>query len=181
MARQVTLDAEAAANAWVRPFYATHTFEVDFVAAGNVEKVVATVNAVYSQPATQLLSTTQLRSSDPAQYGRRVLTMANHEGKGWFAIRLGKLVDHKTVIPSYIRQAIVFAHGSFSTQLIFNILRHRVSVNNPGGAATPPALRAFWDRLLQYQAGTVDFRTIREEAVIGLPNDQILAFLGDLP
>ncbi len=180
-ARKVTLDAEALVNAWVRPFYAANTFEVDLVAAGNVEKVVATVDAVYSQPATRVLSTTQLRSGDPAQYGRRILTMANHEGKGWFAIRLGKLVDHRTVIPYYIRQAIVFAHGTFSTQLIFNILKHRVSVNNPGGAGTPPALQAFWERLLQYQTGAIDFHTIRAEAAVGLPNDQIHAFLGELP
>jgi len=179
-ARRDALEAEAAGNPWVRPFFAAHTFEVDFVAAGNVEKVVTSVNAVYSQAATQALSTAQLRSGDPAQYGRRVLTMANHEGKGWFAIRLGKLVDPRTVIPSYIRQAIVFAHGSFSTQLIFNILKHRVTVNNPGGAATPPALQTFWERLLQYRAGEIDFNTIRAEAAIGLPGDQILAFLGDL-
>jgi putative ATP-dependent endonuclease of OLD family len=106
--------------------------------------------------------------------------MANHLGKGWFAIRLGKLVDHSTVIPSYVRQAVVFAHGSFSKELLFNILKHRVTVNNPGGAATPPALQKFWERLLQYQAGAVDFNTIRTEAAAGLPNDQILAFLGDL-
>ncbi len=180
-ARKVTLDAEAAGNSWVRPFFAEHTFEVDFVAAGNAEKVVASVNAVYSHAATQLLSIAQLKSGDPALYGRRVLTMANHEGKGWFAIRLGRIVDHRTTIPSYIRKAIVFAHGSFSTQLMFNILKHRVTVNNPGGAATPPALQTFWGRLLEYQAGRLDFNTIRADAAIGLPNDQILAFLGDLP
>lgn len=180
-ARRVALDAEVAGNPWVRPFYAAHTFEVDFVAAGNVEKVVASVNTVYSQAATQLLSTVQLRSGDPAQYGRRVLTMANHEGKGWFAIRLGKLVDHTTVIPPYIRQALVFAHGSFSKELLFNILKHRLGANTPVGIPTPPALLSFWGRLLEYQASRLDFNTIRAEAAILLPNDQIIAFLGDLP
>ncbi|MCS4296231.1 hypothetical protein M2375_004489 [Comamonas sp. BIGb0152] len=52
--------------------------------------------------------------------------MANHEVKRWFAIRLGKLVDHRTVIPSYICKSLVFAHGTFSGQLIFNILKHQV-------------------------------------------------------
>lgn len=180
-ARRVALDAEVAGNPWVCPFYAANTFEVDFVAAGNVEKVVASVNTVYSQVATQLLATVQLRSGDPAQYGRRVLTMANHEGKGWFAIRLGKLVDHTTVIPPYIRKAVVFAHGSFSKELLFNILKHRLSANTPVGIPPPPALVSFWGRLLEYQAGRLDFNAIRADAVIGLPNDQILAFLGDLP
>ncbi|MEN3813614.1 AAA family ATPase [Chromobacterium piscinae] len=177
--RKLTLDAEVAGNPWVRPFYAAHTFEVDFVAAGNVDKVVACVNAVYSQAATQTLAMAELRSVDPAQYGRRVLTMANYEGKGWFAIRLGKLVDPRTVIPSYIRQAIVFAHGSFSRQLTFNILKHRLRVNYPD-APIPPAVNTFWERLQQYHEGKIDLQTIRTEAAIALPNDQILAFLGDL-
>ena len=107
--------------------------------------------------------------------------MANFEGKGWFAILLGKQIDHSTVVPPYIRQAIIFAHGTFSTELIFNILKHRVTVNNPGGAATPPALQRYWERLLEYRAGRADFNIIRAEAAVGLPGDQILAFLGDLP
>lgn len=180
-ARKVALDALVAGNAWVRPFYAAHTFEVDFVACGNVEAVVASVNDVYTQPATRAESIAQLNSGDPAQFGRRVLTMANYEGKGWFAILLGKRIDHTTVVPPYIRQAIIFAHGTFSTELIFSILKHRVTVNNPGGAATPPALQHYWERLLEYRAGRIDFNTIRVEAAVGLPGDQILAFLGDLP
>ena len=95
--------------------------------------------------------------------------------------RLGKQINHSTVVPPYIRQAIIFAHGKFSTELIFNILKHRVTVNNPGGAATPAALQRFWERLLEYRAGRADFNTIRAEAAEGLPDDQILAFLGDLP
>ncbi|CBJ35969.1 conserved hypothethical protein, P-loop containing nucleoside triphosphate hydrolase domain (plasmid) [Ralstonia solanacearum PSI07] len=179
-ARKVVLDAQAAGTAWLRPFYAANTFEVDFVACGNAEKVVASVNEVYTQPATRAQSVAELNSGDPAQFGRRVLTMANYEGKGWFAILLGKQIDHRIVIPPYIRRAIIFAHGMFSTELIFSILKHRVTMNNPGGAATPPALRHYWERLLDYRAGLIDFNTVRAEAAIGLPDDPILAFLGDL-
>jgi putative ATP-dependent endonuclease of the OLD family len=178
--RRAALDTEAAGNPWVRPFYAAHTFEIDFVAAGNVREAIDSVGYVYSQVATQINATAELGSGDPAQYGRRILTMANHEGKGWFALRLGKLVNSKTIIPTYIRQAIVFAHGPFSRQLIYNILSHRVSVNNSSPAPTPPALTTFWERLQQYRAGTIDFNTIRAAAAAGLPGDQILAFLGDL-
>ena len=178
--RRAALDAEAAANGWIRPFYASHTFEVDFVAAGNAEKVVATVGEVYSQAATQFDSINELRSGNPAYYGRRVLTMASQEGKGWFAIRLGKLVDAKTVIPSYIRQAVTFAHGPFSRELLFNILKHRLKVNTFPGLPPSPAMHAFSQRLEQYRAGWIDFNAIRAEAGTGLPNDQILAFLGDL-
>lgn len=37
-ARKVALDAQAAGNAWLRPFYALNTFEVDFVACGNAKR-----------------------------------------------------------------------------------------------------------------------------------------------
>ncbi len=179
--RRNALDAQAAGNDWLYPFYARHTFEVDFAASGNVEKVVASVNDVYVNPATRALSIDQLRSGDLAQLGRRVLTMANNEGKGWFAILLGKQVDHRTIIPAYVRQAIIFAHGTFSRELIFNILEYRVRVNNPGGAGTPPALRRYWELLLEYRAGRVDFNKIRVEAAAGLPEDEIIAFLDGLP
>lgn len=180
--RKLKLDVQAAGNPWLKPFYAANTFEVDFIASGNAAKVVASVGAVYTQPATVAQATAELSSGDPAQFGRRVLTMANYEGKGWFALLLGKQIDHRTIIPPYIRQAIIFAHGHFSTELVFNILKHRVYLNNnPVGMPAPPALQAFWERLLQFRAGVVDFNSIRAEAAIGLPGDQILPFLGDMP
>lgn len=180
-ARRVTLDAEAAGNTWLQPFYAANTFEVDFVACGNARKVVAAVNDVYTQPATRAQAIAELNSLDPAQFGKRVLTMANYEGKGWFAILLGKQIDHTTVIPPYIRQATIFAHGTFSSDLLFNILKHRVAMNNPRGGVTPPALQTFWNRLNEYRVGSVDFNIIRAEAIVGLPGDVIHAFLGELP
>ena len=181
--RRVKLDAQAALNPWVKPFYATNTFEVDFITSGNVAKVVASVASVYKQPATITDALRELNSGVPAQYGRRVLTMANYEGKGWFALLLGKQIDQRTIIPPYIRQAVVFAHGQFSTELVFNILKHRVAVNNPSAVGTPvpPLLQAFREQLLQFRAGVVDFNTVRKEAAIGLPGDEILTFLGDMP
>jgi putative ATP-dependent endonuclease of OLD family len=181
--RRNKLDAQAALNPWVKPFYARNTFEVDFITAGNIAKVIAAVGSVYKQPATVTDALKELNSGDPAQYGRRVLTMANYEGKGWFALLLGKQIDQRTIIPSYIRQAVLFAHGQFSTELIFNILKYRVFANNPSpvGTPAPPLLQWFWEELLKFRAGIVDFTTIRREAAIGLPGDAILTFLGDMP
>ena len=48
-------------------------------------------------------------------YGRRVLTMAENAGKGWFALLVGKMIDHRTIIPDYILKALSFAHGPIST------------------------------------------------------------------
>ena len=51
--------------------------------------------------------------------------MANHQGKGWFAITLGKAINFKVVIPEYILEAIRFAHGAFDPALTFKILSYR--------------------------------------------------------
>lgn len=107
--------------------------------------------------------------------------MANNEGKGWFAILLGKQIDFRTVIPPYIRRAIIFAHGTFSAELIFNILKYRVLMNYQDGAAKPPELRNYWSVLLKYRTGEIDFSTIKAETAVAFPNDQILAFMDDLP
>src|SRR5690606_4790026 len=131
-------------------------------------------NDVYTQPATRARAAAELSSGDPALFGRRVLTMANYEGKGWFAILLGKQIDPRTIVPPYIRRAIIFAHGAFSTELTFNILKYRVALNNQRGGVTQPGLESYWQRLLKYRAGEIDFSTIRAETALGLPGDQIL-------
>ncbi|MAO27136.1 MAG: ATP-dependent endonuclease [Roseovarius sp.] len=178
--RKASLNAHSANNPWLQPFYAPHTFEVDFVACGNSGKVADTVDDVYSDPATRATSIAELNSGDPAKFGKRVLTMANHEGKGWFAILLGKRIDERTTIPEYIRRAIIFAHGSFSSELMFSILKHRLVVNNQGMNPMPAPLCAFSQRLDEYRSGDIDFEAIRDEAGVALPDDQILAFLWDL-
>jgi putative ATP-dependent endonuclease of OLD family len=45
--RQADLTKFTADNPWLAIFYAKHTFEVDFVAAGNHEAVVQTIPTVY--------------------------------------------------------------------------------------------------------------------------------------
>ncbi len=50
--------------------------------------------------------------------------MANYQGKGWFALILGKTIDFKVVIPNYILM-LSNLHGEFSKGLIFKILKHR--------------------------------------------------------
>lgn len=180
-ARKALLDAQTANNAWLRAFYANNTFEVDFVAAGNADKAAASINDVYTQEATRVLSRVELTSGNLAQFAKRILAMANYEGKGWFALVLGKQIDAKTVIAPYIRSALIFAHGSFSTELIFNILKHRLNVHYPRGVLIPPAVNQYWERVLEYRKGLIDLNTIRAETGTALPGDQILAFLNDLP
>ena len=75
------------------------------------------------------LAEEELKSDDIAVFGKRVLTMAKQEGKGWFAIMLGKSIFHETNIPEYIINAIVFAKDSFSAEIIADISIYRINKN----------------------------------------------------
>lgn len=123
--RKVKLDNFCINNIWVSIFYADHTFEVDFIKASNNFYLTKIVSDVYTQQATIDDACTELSSSDISISGLRALTMANYQGKGWFAITLGKVIDFKVSIPNYIFDALKFAHGNFSDGIVYKILKHR--------------------------------------------------------
>lgn len=125
LARKRKLDDFCLNNPWISTFYADHTFEVDFIQSSNGYYLKAIVGDVYSQQTTIDTATTELSSTDIAVSGSRALTMANYQGKGWFALTLGKVINFKVAIPEYIFDAIKFAHGDFNTALTFKILKHR--------------------------------------------------------
>ncbi|MEI7108609.1 AAA family ATPase [Pectobacterium versatile] len=112
-------------NNWVEVFFADHTFEVDFIKSGNNNYLKNIVRDIYKQEATITNSINELNSGDIKISGVRALAMANYQGKGWFALTLGKVIDFKTAIPDYILNAIQFAHGDFNRQLKYKILEHR--------------------------------------------------------
>ena len=91
LSRKARLDNFCLNNPWISAYYADHTFEVDFIKASNGFYLKKIVGDVYKQQVTKDIATTELSSSDIATSGARALTMANHQGKGWFAIRLRKL------------------------------------------------------------------------------------------
>ncbi|WP_421262835.1 AAA family ATPase [Aeromonas sp. 602200] len=125
LARKIRLDAFCQNNNWISTFYADHTFEVDFIKSSNSCYLKLIVKDVYTQQATINTSITELSSTDIAISGSRALTMANYQGKGWFALTLGKVIDFKTIIPNYILDAIKFAHGDFNAGLILKMIKHR--------------------------------------------------------
>lgn len=124
-ARKGRLDDFCQNNPWISIFYADHTFEVDFIKSANSNYLKSIVGDVYTQQATINAARTELSAADIAISGSRALTMANYQGKGWFALTLGKVVDFKVAVPEYIFDAIKFAHGDFNSGLIFKILKHR--------------------------------------------------------
>lgn len=125
--RKTKLDAFEAGNDWVKTFYADYTFEVDFVAEGNEDEVIGIIDQVYTDPPTRQLAKSDIENDDVSIYGKRVLTMAKQEGKGWFAIMLGKHISFQTNIPEYIVDAILFAKETYSNNIIADIIEYRIN------------------------------------------------------
>ncbi|MEX0813166.1 MAG: AAA family ATPase [Chitinophagales bacterium] len=124
--RKKVLDEYCKANDWIKPFYATHTFEVDFIACGNASTAQEILSEVYTKPSKLRDSKNELASKDVSIYGKRILAMANKKGKGWLAVLIGGRVNYHTIIPEYILKAIIFAKGEFSVDLICNIIGYRL-------------------------------------------------------
>ncbi|MDA0155146.1 AAA family ATPase [Vibrio sp. Makdt] len=125
LARKGRLDDFCLNNPWISTYYADHTFEVDFIKSSNEVYLKNIIGDIYTQQAKKNTATTELSSTDIATSGSRALTMANYQGKGWFALTLSKVIDFKVAIPEYIFDAIKFAHGDFNAELTFKILKHR--------------------------------------------------------
>ncbi|MCP1297615.1 AAA family ATPase [Chryseobacterium sp. S0630] len=128
-ARKEKLDIFQKGNPWLKTFYASYTFEVDFIKAGNSWEVVQTLKSTYKDQTTVDLAKKELESKNVSIYGRRVLTIAKQEGKGWFAIKLGKYISFRTYLPEYILDAIIFVKEDFSPNLIADIVDYRIAQN----------------------------------------------------
>jgi putative ATP-dependent endonuclease of OLD family len=176
-ARKAALDAFAASNSLLSVSYAEHTFEVDFIAAGNGEVIKKVVPDVYASPATITTAEAELTSGDKAVFGRRVLTMAENQGKGWFAVLLSKRIDYKTILPAYIRDAVFFARQTLNSELFFSIYEYRVRQALEGGdipqAVVDPARAA----LNEYRRGAIDLGALKTAMRTYLPADQIHGLL----
>lgn len=166
-------------NIWIKAFYADYTFEVDFIKAGNVSEVQNIVENVYTKPETCALAKAELASKDVAVYGRRVLTMAKQEGKGWFAILLGGVLSSGTRIPEYIIDALIFAKHDYSPSLIADIIEYRVKIHE----TITPGVYDFSDLYIfleKFKSGEeVDLSEILHE-LEPIKNDQIYLFITKL-
>lgn len=107
--RKQLLDQSCEGNEWCKPFYAVHTFEVDFLMAGNAYEAVEAMNELVRVPARRARSEQKLNDADVAVAGREILRLAESKGKGWFALILAEKLIPGTFIPEYIRDAIAFA------------------------------------------------------------------------
>lgn len=179
-ARQIALNTFVAGNPWLSAKYAAHTFEVDFVEAGNHAPVEALVTQIYVDPPTIAAARADIASRDKARYGRRVLTMAANQGKGWFAIMLGAKIDHDTILPAYIAEAIFFARPELSKELFSNIFSYRLTKAREAGSITQAALDAARIDVRLYLDGAGSLADLKTAMLAALPGDQVHRHLANV-
>lgn len=173
--RQVSITAYIDGNRWLEAFYAHHTFEVDFLMRNASEIFEDIVEQVYSDPATIALAKEELASEDVAIAGKRILTMAKQEGKGWFAILLGNNIDFNTAIPNYILKAVQFATPKMSREIIMGIFNYRMKVQLMGGEKLD--FEAFKINLNRYRKAEIELPEIIDEFETIVLDDRGLDFL----
>ena len=175
LARKVSLDKFEKDNDWIKTFYAGYTFEVDFVKDGNEWEVCKLIDKVYTDQQTRDNAKLELESDDVAKYGKRVLTMATQEGKGWFAIMLGEHISDKTIIPEYIVDAMVFAKESYSKSIIADIIEYRMNKNAEEDDKIDFTLLK--EKLSKYRDNKATMDEIILEIEDKMSEDQILTFI----
>jgi len=121
-------------NPWVQSFFAAHTFEIEFVAAGeNFEYVSRAIDSIYSQRAT--IESHKQKIKTIATRNEEMLELADVQGKGWFATILTDCLDCNVAIPDYIVEAVAFAsQETMSLQIYAKILRHSIEGKREGEA-----------------------------------------------
>ena len=165
-------------NDWVKTFFANYTFEVDFVKEGNGWEIIQTISNVYVDQPTRDLAEKELESSSVSVYGRRVLTMAKQEGKGWFAIMIGKHISFKTIVPDYIIDAVLFAKDSLSSTLVSDIIHYRIDKNfAENNTLDFIACRKLID---EYLKGIATIENIISELDKIIPDDQLITLLNKI-
>lgn len=178
--RKAILDEYVANNDWLSVKYASHTFEVDYILSGNVQDALKTVEMVYSDATTIETSKNELSSEDVSIFGKRILTMAKHNGKGWYAILLAGHVNDQTILPEYIWDAIRFVKPDFSKKLISGIVKYRILAairNETINAETATDLK---HELQIFLGNKQDFNSLKIALAEKFPGDNINTLLANM-
>lgn len=176
--RQVRLDSFIEDNEWINVFYADHTFEVDFVKAGNTDETKNICHEIYTQASTITDAKNDIESADKGVYGKRILTMANNKGKGWFSILLSGELTFKTKIPQYILDSLLFLDPIFSKNLQINVIKYRMykhKIENDSLSFTDVNLK-----LQEYKNNECELSAVISSFESIISDDQILEVLRSL-
>ena len=124
--RRESLTEFAQDNRWVDAFFAEHTFEVDFLAAGNASEAAATLDDIYQQQAAKDRARQGLVADDLRTSGLEILRLAEKVGKGWLALLLAEQLGVGSSFPEYILRAVAFAVESASPEAVKRIGLFRI-------------------------------------------------------
>lgn len=175
--RKERLDTFANKNRWVDVFYAPHTFEVDFVASGNVEVVKGLVGETWKTEPYRDSAKLALDSDDFARFGTVVLQMAEIHGKGWFAVLLASTITHDISVPRYLLEAIHFANPVLSDDVWFNILTYRLGKLIEEGSCDEDDADEFAESLGLFREGKRTLKNLADFTKQTFPDDAINDFL----
>ncbi|HDX9674322.1 TPA: AAA family ATPase [Bacillus cereus] len=131
--RKRILDTFCESNPWVEPFYATYTFEVDFILSQNQNAVINILDKIYQTSAAISRSEGLLRSGSAEVAGKEILRLANKVGKGWFALLLAEEMNANTIIPDYILKAIAFATEHIGYKHLEKMMQYRAKQLSENG------------------------------------------------
>ncbi|NBF15547.1 AAA family ATPase [Pseudomonas sp. Fl4BN2] len=168
-ARMTRLENYSRNNPFLHTYYAQHTFEVDFLMADNTHEVISVVDSVYTDIPTRRAAKAELMDADIGVAGKRILTMANYLGKGWFAILLADNISRVTNIPEYILEAVLGACEELPRKTKLKILKHRLVT-----LTTEGYYEEFYDQAIQAQSLLTEYED-RD-----LPFSTLIAALSDL-
>lgn len=160
-------------NRWIKAFYGRHTFEVDFLRAGNGFEIKETVSKAYKVKAHAVKSHVLIENAEVAIYGKEVLRLANSFGKGWFAIMVTENIDHLSFIPSHILKAIAYASPHINIQTKMTLATYRLEALHK---------KTFDEDKFDYATTLATFKTFAnsEDAIAFfikvLPRDQLSIF-----
>lgn len=130
-AREERLEAFVKNNRWLEPFFAEHTFEIDFVHSGNAPEIINILPQIYKKASNITASKKKLQSKNTITSGREALRLAKKMGKGWFALLLAENLTNLTLIPDYILRAIAFAcHLSVTDSALRQIGLYRMKADD---------------------------------------------------
>lgn len=157
---------------WRKPFFATYTFEVDLLLAGNAWEVERVLEDIYSKPVDIQKSKAKLCSDDISEAGVEILRLARKEGKGWFALRLSEHTNTHTYFPAYILRAVAYAASkSLSPQVMKRMAIYRLEKGcENGDSSLQDYLLSLKDA--DYAQAPTEFMAAYASA---LPNDSLSA------
>ncbi|WP_264536678.1 AAA family ATPase [Flavobacterium sp. N1736] len=131
--RKVKLDAFCNNNEYLKPFYASNTFEVDLLMNDNRIEFINCLDNVYKKAANIKTVTERLENASLEIAGVEILRIADKFGKGWLALLIAEELLYNTNIPDYILNAIAFASSHINISSKAKAVRYRIGALKADG------------------------------------------------